>query len=81
MRELSAIRRRDGALTWELYQDVEDPGKFVETFTAGTWGEHLRHHERGTQVDLPLEERALGLTQGYTVRHLVSAVRPTRVVP
>jgi predicted MFS family arabinose efflux permease len=78
MRELSAVRRRDGALTWELYQDVEDPAKFVETFTAGTWGEHLRHHERGTQIDLPLEERALGLTQGYTVRHLVSAVPQAR---
>ena len=73
MQQLSAIRRRDGALQWQLYQDVEDPALFVETFTAATWGEHLRHHERGTQLDLALEERAVGLAQRYTVRHLVGA--------
>jgi MFS family permease/quinol monooxygenase YgiN len=73
MEELSAIRRRDGALRWELYQDVEEPERFVETFTAATWGEHLRHHERGTQLDVPLEQRALGFARQYSVRHLVGA--------
>ena len=73
MEELSAIRRRDGALRWELYQDVEQPELFVETFTAATWGEHLRQHERGTRVDVALEERALSHVRRYTVRHLVGA--------
>jgi quinol monooxygenase YgiN len=74
MKELSAIRRRDGALRWHLYHDVGEPSRFLETFTAATWGEHLRQHERGTQVDLPLEERAVGLAREYEVRHLVSAL-------
>jgi predicted MFS family arabinose efflux permease len=75
MRELSVIRRRDGALRWELYEDVAQPGLFVETFTTSTWGEHMRQHERTTQVDIPIEERPFTLTRAYTVRHLVGAVR------
>ena len=74
MRELAVVRRRDGALRWNLFHDVAEPELFVETFTVATWGEHLRQHERGTQVDVPLEERAAALCSTYTVRHLVSAV-------
>src|SRR5829696_198016 len=75
MQELSTIRRRDGAQRWHLYHDVAEPSRFLEAFTVATWGEHLRQHERGTQVDLPLEERAAGLAREYEVRHLVSALR------
>jgi len=78
MLDLSEIRRRDGALRWELYQDVADPTRFVETFASPTWGAHMRQHERVTQVDLPYEERVIELTQGYTVHHLVSALRRSR---
>jgi MFS family permease len=78
MEELSEVRRRDGALRWHLYRDVEDPRRFVETFSATTWREHLRLHERGTQEDLPLEERVVALTRGYAVRHLVSALMRDR---
>ncbi len=78
MSELSAIRRRDGALRWHLYHDVAEPSRFLEAFTVATWGEHLRQHDRGTQVDLPLEERAAGLAREYEVRHLVSALGRSR---
>jgi MFS family permease/quinol monooxygenase YgiN len=78
MKELSVIRRRDGALRWELYEDVAQPGLFVETFTSATWAEHMRQHERTTQVDVPVEERPFALTRSYTVRHLVGAVRRRR---
>lgn len=78
MDELSAIRRRDGALRWDLYHDVGEPRLFLETFTVATWGEHLRQHERGTQVDLPLEERTVALTRSFAVRHLVSPPRRGR---
>jgi predicted MFS family arabinose efflux permease/quinol monooxygenase YgiN len=78
MTQLSAVRRRDGATRWDLFHDLEDPSRYVETFTAATWGEHLRQHERGTQVDLPLEERAARLARTFTVRHLVSPVGRSR---
>ena len=74
MKDLSAIRRRDGALRWELYEDVAEPGLFIETFSAATWGDHMRQHERTTQIDVPVEERPFALTRSYTVRHLVGAV-------
>jgi predicted MFS family arabinose efflux permease/quinol monooxygenase YgiN len=75
MRDLSVIRRRDGALRWELYEDVARPGLFVETFSSASWGEHMRQHERTTHLDLPVEERPFALTRSYTVRHLVGATR------
>jgi MFS family permease/quinol monooxygenase YgiN len=78
MRDLSIIRRRDGALRWELYEDVAQPGLFVETFSSATWGEHMRQHDRTTEVDLPVEERPFALTRAYAVRHLVGAARRRR---
>ena len=75
MKDLSVIRRRDGALRWELYEDVAQPGLFVETFSSATWGEHMRQHERTTQIDVPVEERPFAFARSYTVRHLVGATR------
>ncbi|MFJ5303627.1 MFS transporter [Streptomyces sp. NPDC088350] len=41
-------RRRTGALTWGLFQDGDEPGRFIENYLAGSWAEHLaRHHHRG----------------------------------
>ncbi|HWT23664.1 MAG TPA: MFS transporter [Solirubrobacteraceae bacterium] len=73
MLDLSTIRRRDGAVRWELYEDVARPGIFVETFSTATWGEHMRQHERTTEVDVPVEERPFAVTRSFTVRHLVGA--------
>jgi len=78
MKDLSVIRRRDGALRWELYEDAAQPGLFVETFSAGSWGEHMRQHERTTTADLPVEERPFEFVQSFTARHLVSAARRGR---
>ena len=75
MNDLSVVRRRDGAVRWELYEDVAQPGLFVETFSAATWGEHMRQHRRTTEIDVPVEERPFALTRSYTVRHLVGAAR------
>lgn len=53
---LRAIRRRDGAVNWGLFQDLADPGRWVETFVVETWAEHLRQHERVTVEDRHVEE-------------------------
>lgn len=57
MQQLGRVRRRDGAFSWELYEDLEDPGCYLETFTVGSWSEHLRQHERRTVADLEIERR------------------------
>ncbi|HEY0449632.1 MFS transporter [Actinophytocola sp.] len=75
MRPVGRARRRTGATSWGLYQDVANPTAFVETFTVATWEEHLRqHYERGTAVDGELEAYAYGLTANAGephVRHLI----------
>jgi hypothetical protein len=66
------IRRRDGAYRWGIFQDLENPNRFVETFLVDSWAEHMRQHERLTRADRETEERVSSLIRGNpTVRHLV----------
>ncbi len=51
-------RMRDGALHWGLFQDTEQPGRFVENFIVESWAEHLRQHDRVTHADKTLQEKA-----------------------
>jgi quinol monooxygenase YgiN len=74
MRAVRRVRRRDGATRWGLYQDVEDPERWVEVFLVDTWGEHLRQHGRGTQADRALIDRAVSFHLGPgrpEVSHLI----------
>lgn len=48
---LEPIRRRDGAIRWEIYRDLEQPGRWVEQFVVESWAEHLRQHTRMTRRD------------------------------
>jgi MFS family permease len=76
MRRLGRARRRTGAALWGVFQDADDPRLFLETFTVGTWAEHLRQHlERGTVADAALEQQARRHVAdgGPVVRHLVWA--------
>jgi predicted MFS family arabinose efflux permease len=58
MLELGRVRRRDGAVDWGLFEDVAEPGRYLETFVVESWGEHLRQHERATVADRQIWERA-----------------------
>jgi hypothetical protein len=74
MRDVRRVRRRDGATRWGLYQDVEDPERWVEVFLVDTWLEHLRQHARGTKADRVLVERAASFHRGPgrpAVSHLI----------
>jgi quinol monooxygenase YgiN len=57
MQALSLIRRRDGAIQWGMYQDLSDPGRFVETIMVESWAEHKRQFERVTKADRVVEDR------------------------
>ncbi|PPD13628.1 MAG: MFS transporter [Methylobacterium sp.] len=54
IRDLAGERRRDGAYAWSVWEDIADPGRFVETFEEASWNEHLRHHARVTRADADL---------------------------
>jgi MFS family permease/quinol monooxygenase YgiN len=57
MQALSLTRRRDGAIQWGMYQDLSDPGRFVETIVVESWVEHKRQFERVMNEDKAIEER------------------------
>jgi MFS family permease len=76
MEELGRVRRRDGAYAWSLYEDLDEPGRYLEGFTVGSWSEHLRQHGRRTVSDLELERRIESLHEGEgppPARHLLWA--------
>jgi MFS family permease len=76
MQRVGRMRRRTGAYQWGLFNDPADPTRFVETFHARTWAEHMRQHARATVTDQRIEDRALSFQEPGTplvVSHLVAA--------
>jgi MFS family permease/quinol monooxygenase YgiN len=57
MQALRAIRQREGAFYWQVFQDAADSARFVECFMAESWVEHLRQHERVTKADREVQQR------------------------
>jgi MFS family permease len=55
--EMERVRRRDGGMEWSVYQDAADHTRYVETFLAESWTEHLRQHQRVTMADREIERR------------------------
>jgi len=74
-----STRRRDGAYAWGIYQDTEDPSRFVEEFLVESWSEHIRQHARATRHDQEQEALARAFHVGPAaprVRHHLYAESP-----
>ena len=68
-------RRRDGALSWGIFESAERRHHFIETFLVSSWLEHLRQHERVTGADRALQQQIRGLLSPGTsplVNHYVA---------
>jgi MFS family permease len=74
MSDIRLQRRRTGALTWHAYQDVNMPGRILETYTCASWAEHELQHHRTTVQDRMLEQRVAALLSkpSHTATHLIS---------
>ncbi|MFC7518535.1 MFS transporter [Herbaspirillum sp. GCM10030257] len=75
IQEMRRVRRRSGALSWAVYEDIEHPTRHVEVFVVESWLEHLRQHERHTVNDQMLKDRVHAFHRGATppvVRHLIA---------
>jgi transmembrane secretion effector len=73
---LSHDRSADGAYAWGIFEDVAQPGRFLETFLVESWLEHLRQHERVTNADRVLQEHINRLVIGEPiVTHLIAPNR------
>ncbi|MCY7314158.1 MAG: MFS transporter [Rubrivivax sp.] len=64
MQRTRRARLRQGALSWGLFRDVADPGRYVEYFVDENWLEHQRRLERFTAFDAGLREERLALHIG-----------------
>lgn len=76
MRDVGRARRREGAVRWDVYNDVDRPGHVVESFTVATWAEHERQRSRTTAEDVDLTRIVHSyLEMGHPPRasHLVAA--------
>lgn len=74
--ELSQERKRDGAFSWGLFEDVAEPGRYLEYFLVESWLEHLRQHERVTHADRALQDHVQSFHRGDApprVTHLLAA--------
>jgi MFS family permease len=72
-RALATSRRRTGATSWDLWQDVGDEQRFVEQYSLSTWGEHIaQREERMTGYDRELERQTMALAApNPEVTHLI----------
>ncbi len=77
MSESRSARLRQGAVSWGLFEDIHEPGRFVEYFACSTWADYLRRFDRFTAADKRLHERRHALHIGpeaprisrYLARH------------
>ena len=64
MQESRRARLGEGAIGWQLLNDIRDPARFVEEIVDESWTEHLRRFHRATAADIALRERRLAFHQG-----------------
>lgn len=77
LRRFSATRRRDGAIRWDVWEDIAEPGRVVELFVVESWLEHERQHARVTHADQADQEllRAFHISdEPPVVRHMLRPV-------
>ncbi len=79
MQESRRSRLRQGALSWELFRDTNDPGRYLEYFVDESWVEHLRRFDRVTAADVALRARRLAFHLGeqppVVTRYIAEPVR------
>ena len=80
MDESRSSRLRQGALSWELFRDTSDAGRYLEYFVDESWVEHLRRFDRVTAADVALRARRLAFHLGeqppLITRCVAESVRP-----
>ena len=62
--KLAQSRRRDGAYSWGLMEQTDDPTSLLEWFMVESWQEHMRQHQRVSHADAELQQAVLQYHQG-----------------
>ena len=64
MQRTRRARLRQGALSWGLFRDTAEPGRYVEYFVDENWLDHQRRLERFSAFDAELRARRLAFHLG-----------------
>lgn len=64
LHELKGSRLRNGGYGWGVYEDVSQPGRYVEHFFTDSWTEHLRQHQRTTIADKAVQDKVIAFHKG-----------------
>jgi len=51
MQAVEPTRRRNGAVSWRVFRDLGEEGRFVERFIIDSWAEYVRLRTRATVAD------------------------------
>lgn len=81
MEERRRIRIRDGARSWALMRDLENPGLWTETYHTPTWVEYIRHNQRRTQADAENTDRLRALHRGDGLPHVHRMIERQAIPP
>jgi MFS family permease len=64
MEDTRRARLRQGALSWGLFRDTAQTGRYIEYFVDESWIEHQRRMERFTAADVGLRDRRTAFHRG-----------------
>ena len=81
MAEVAHMRRRNGAFSWGLVQNSENPRHWQEFFFDESWLEHLRHHGRVTRAEQRIEAAARHFQNPDVPVHIEHFLMPAKDVP
>jgi len=56
IRGAESVRRRNGAISWRVFRDLEQDGRFVERFIVASWAEYIRSRGRATMADRNMQD-------------------------
>jgi hypothetical protein len=57
MSETRSARLRAGAVSWGLFEDLQQLGRYVEYFACDSWADYLRRFDRFTAADERLQQQ------------------------
>jgi len=78
MAEVRRVRRRAGAVSWGLYEDVAHPEGFLEAWSMETWTDHLREQARQSADDRAALARAVAFQAANQLPARFIAIDPAR---
>jgi hypothetical protein len=64
MRESRRVWLSNGLLAWELFDDISDPGCFIEHLVDESWAEYVRRNERVSSSYILLREQKMAFHVG-----------------